>query len=145
MLTSLLDEIDQLPYKADNVDAWLEMVAKIHRTDDLDRLLDVYNWDDGFVVPRAVAQHPACDLGIALKLMWLSDAERFFALAQPVEQQNSPWLDFCRYVSSRILDSCYPEGPTSFTSPLNGIGRKKLEKLAVPAIFISDVAGRSTS
>lgn len=38
-------------------------------------LMSQYNWDDGFAVPLAVIQHPACDRGLALRMFWeLDDA-----------------------------------------------------------------------
>ena len=144
MPPSLRDEIDRLPYDADGIDTWLHVLARVDRADDLERLLGVYNWDDGFAVPRAVAEHPACDLGIALKLFWSSDAERFLSPADLNERHNASWFDFCAYVTSRIVDGRYAVASTSFTIPLNGIARKKLEKRGVPAILISDVAGKSS-
>ncbi|GAB3161369.1 DUF4274 domain-containing protein [Myceligenerans halotolerans] len=52
-----------VPPDADEVDLW--------------NLMSHYNWDDGFAVPLAVAQHPRCDRALALRLFWeLDDTAR---------------------------------------------------------------------
>ena len=32
------------------------------QTDDLEKLLDEYNWDDGFEIPKEILSNPYCDL-----------------------------------------------------------------------------------
>ena len=34
---------------------------------DLDNILNKYNWDDGFKIPKELLNDPDCDLALALK------------------------------------------------------------------------------
>ena len=40
---------------------------------DLEKLLDEYNWDDGFEIATEILDNPYCDLALALKVIYLAD------------------------------------------------------------------------
>jgi len=40
---------------------------------DLEKLLDEYNWDDGFEIATEILDNPYCDLALALKIFYLAD------------------------------------------------------------------------
>jgi len=54
-------------------DVKIARVAEVETTSELQYLANYYNWDDGFDLPTAIANHPRCDLGTALSLFWLDD------------------------------------------------------------------------
>jgi hypothetical protein len=141
MSTSLNEEIERLPYDAEGVDDWLQLLARITRTQDLSQLIDVYNWDDGFVVPNAVMTHCACDLGIALKMFWLSDGAQLFSDSLDESKSPRPWIDFCKTLISRITTGTYVSNTTAYTVPINSIAKKKLANRSVPTILYTDVTG----
>lgn len=38
---------------------------------DLEKILNEYNWDDGFAIPKKILDNPHCDLALALKIFYL--------------------------------------------------------------------------
>ncbi len=40
---------------------------------DLEKILNEYNWDDGFAIPKKILSNPHCDLALALKIFYLAD------------------------------------------------------------------------
>lgn len=141
MSTSLNEEIERLPFDAEGVDDWLRLIARITRTQDLNQLIDVYNWDDGFIVPNAVMTHRECDLGIALKLFWLSDAAQLFADSFDESRALREWIEFCRILTSLITSGKYMTSMITYTVPINSVAKRKLANRSVPAILYTDVTG----
>ena len=43
------------------------------QSDSLRALIRDYNWDDGFFLPQAILNDPACDLALALEIFYLAD------------------------------------------------------------------------
>ena len=40
---------------------------------DLENMLNEYNWDNGFGIPKEILGDPWCDLALALEIFYLSD------------------------------------------------------------------------
>ncbi len=40
---------------------------------DLKELLNQYNWDDGFEIPKEILKNRNCDLALALEIFYLAD------------------------------------------------------------------------
>lgn len=55
----------------------LEQVQSINSSEQLFILLDNYNWDNGFDLPQAVLDNPACTNAVALLAFDRADGYRF--------------------------------------------------------------------
>ena len=42
---------------------------------DLENMLNEYNWDNGFEIPKEILADPRCDLALALEIFYLSRSE----------------------------------------------------------------------
>lgn len=121
--------------------ARLSGVGAIDSAEALQLLAYVYNWDDGFDVPTAIANHPKCDLGTALDLFWLAEAICWLSGEIEPGEYNRDWAAFCELVTNRLIEGHYPQGETSCKVPLGIPKRHQLKKQGVPAILITDVLG----
>ncbi len=142
MLSSeTISAIDRLVYDELTASARISIVATLDSAEALQRLANVYNWDDGFEIPTAVANHPKCDLGTALDLFWLAEAICWLSGEIEPNEYNRDWVAFCELISNRIVEGRYVQGATSCKVPLGIARRHRLKKQGVPAILISDVHG----
>jgi len=98
-----------------------------------------YNWSDGFAFPQAIADHPNCDLAVALELFWLTDAISVYLGEASVQELNVAWRSFCKLLTQRLLGGYYIHGPASFRVPLTKTQIYKYQKLGVPSIFLTGV------
>ena len=112
----------------------MELVARLDSAEALYAYLRVYNWDDGFEVPTALAAHPCCDLGVALALFWKADALSFTGEFEP-SPYNRAWVAFSESIANRILNGGY-EGSSSFEPQLGKVTLYKLRKRGVPEILL---------
>ena len=80
--------IEMICLELEDHDEPIYLVGKLDSSTALYELLDHYNWDDGFGVPLAIAEHSCCDLAIAKGLYWLATAyywytsDTFYVLAK---------------------------------------------------------------
>ncbi|WP_082576284.1 DUF4274 domain-containing protein [Lysobacter sp. Root604] len=95
-----------------------------------------YNWDDGFAFPQAIADHPNCDLAVALELFWLSNAISIYLGEVSNGAYNADWRCFCSSITQRILSGHYVQGATSFQVPLTKVQIYKYRKLGVPSLLL---------
>ena len=72
--------------------------------DDLEKLLDEYNWDDGFEIPKEILSNPYCDLALALKIFYLADG---FAYLDGFAEKGrlDEWEQFIYSLYNNILPS----------------------------------------
>ena len=117
------------------------LITGLASSEELQQLAIIYNWDDGFDLPAAIADHPACDLGVALTLFWLAEAVVWWTRDFPPSEYNRDWQSFCESISQRILDGRYATGETSFRFPMSRVQLYKLQKLNMPDVFLKDVTG----
>lgn len=97
-----------------------------------------YNWDDGFAFPQAIADHPNCDLSVALELFWLADAISVL-LGEAFEREyNTEWCLFCKELTQRLLDGDYVRGSVAFEVPLSKTQIYKYRKRGVPELFFTN-------
>lgn len=119
---------------------WIAFLPSIETTADLGYLLGGYNWDDGFEVPTAIADHKSCDLGIALSLWWLGDGPSWFEKPEMAEGCMEDWGIFCRKMTDRITSGTFY---TVFTSKCivkrEDSWREKLRKKGLPDVFFLGV------
>ena len=119
-------------------------IAALDSAEALQYLAEHYNWDDGFEVPTAIADHEKCDLGTALVLFWLADAMEWFTEGHSQTEYNHDWVAFCELITKRITGRRYARGSTSFkfpSGPLAMRARRELEKEGIPSILLTDVEG----
>ncbi len=119
------------------------MVEEVRRLDsaELHEFALAYNWDDGFAVPQAIADHPDCELATALALFWRSEAIEWLNTAKQPEPWQTPWYQFSTMLIQRILRGHYQRGSLSFNPELTRVQSYKLVKAGVPALFLEAVAG----
>jgi Domain of unknown function (DUF4274) len=104
---------------------------------ELSELIRSYNWDDGFDIPAAVAEHQQCDLGVALELFALSDAMSVYLKEVEPKPWKRDWIAFCERLAHRILTGAYKPGTIKFQSELTATQAYKLRKRGVPEVLIS--------
>lgn len=108
-----------------------------------EQLLDLaryYNWDDGITVPKAISDHPACDLGLALHLFELAEGTIFLASPERDWSYQREWAEFCRVLSERILSGHYTTATVPFVSEFSPVQCRKLRRQGIPEVFFSPLA-----
>ncbi len=104
---------------------------------ELREVLRDYNWDDGYEIPHAIAEHPQCELGIALELFWLAGAIAVYLNEVEPTPWRREWIDFCEQLTARILAGTYKPSLFKFEGGPGRVGAYKLRKRGVPEIFIT--------
>jgi hypothetical protein len=97
-----------------------------------------YNWDDGFAFPQAIADHPNCDLAVALELFWLADAISVYIGETIEHERNSEWRSFSTVLAQRLLVGHYARGSVAFTIPLSKTLIYKYRQCGVPELFLTN-------
>ena len=86
-----------------------------------------YNWNNGFDLPQAIIDNPACTLGTALMVFYLADGYRY--LIEKNESSDIPeWLSFISNLYKHIIDGKYNDKSIAFTVPLSKVQIFKLKK-----------------
>lgn len=101
-----------------------------------------YNWDNGFDVPKAIINNPACSLSIALLLFYLADGITY--LSTKKYNENLPeWSNFISFLYERIISNSFTVGKVSFKPDLSKIQLFKLKKSLSEkeSIFITEIEG----
>jgi len=62
-------QIEDALYAEETHEGKLRAISRWN-TEQLHEFMLRYNWDDGFEVPRAVLNHPGCERGTALFMLW---------------------------------------------------------------------------
>jgi hypothetical protein len=109
--------------------------------EELRQLIQGYNWDDGFALPRRIAGHPNCDLTVALELFWLANADIVFLGDTPESAHSAEWREFSQTLANKILDGRYGHGPSAYIPPLTKVQIHNLRKRGLPDVFLTGVSG----
>lgn len=109
------------------------------KAEELNDFLDIYNWDDGFEIPYYILEHQNCELGIALKLFYLSDG--LGILDDDFENDfNKKWVFFVKLLYKNILEGKYQVKSIKYQIPLDEEDKKELEKFPeITRVFLDDV------
>lgn len=99
-----------------------------------------YNWDDGFALPSLIADHPNCDLAVALELFWLANAETVYLGEARESSHNAQWRRFSTDLAERILGGRYPAGMGDFHPPLTYTQIYNLRKKGLPEVFLTGLS-----
>lgn len=124
----------------DELDDADERIAALHALVSPEQLLDLaryYNWGDGISVPQAIADHPACDLGLALHLFELAEGTVFLTSPEEDWSCQRDWAEFCRVLSQRILSDHYATATVPFVSELSPVQCLKLRRQGIPEVFFT--------
>lgn len=101
----------------------------------LHALLDHYNWDDGFEVPLAIANNPACELATAIRLFWLADGGSWIQMSNKERAKASDHDAFCSALFGRITAGSYSVVTVSYVKDLPKVAQYKFEKAGLPPLF----------
>lgn len=105
----------------------------------LKTLIDSYNWDDGFALPRQIVQDEACDLALALEVFYLGDGFGFFQTFAHNTGGSKEWFDFIAPLYDAIESGRYPRTGHHYSLPLSRVARYQLRKQNIPEIFLTDL------
>lgn len=134
----ILDEVD--------FDAQCSAVSQLESAEELQYCAEAYNWDDGYRIPRLIANNPQCDLGVAVELFWLAEGMDWYLGDKEIG--NEDWQrehsKFCKLITDRILSGHYRVGSTSFDPGLSKVKQATYRKQGVPDILISPLKGQVT-
>lgn len=109
----------------------------------LDRILDNYNWDDGFELPLKLIHHPNCDLGTALKAFYLAEGLQYLQDKTLADRKPKEWIHFLKCLYEKITNGDYSGKFVEFKVPLTKVQKYKLLKAApdTPEVFLKDITG----
>lgn len=105
---------------------------------ELEKLLDEYNWDDGFEIPKKILDSSCCDLALALKIFYLADGFAYLG-GTAEESRLSEWKQFIYSLYNSILGDKYKEMGRRYVIPLTKVQKYKLRKNKIPEIFLTDL------
>jgi len=117
----------------------VQQVAAVDTSKELRLAAIAHNWDDGLDIPLAIAEHPRCDLAVALELFWLAEAIGWYTHDVPSDDFNQEWVAFCALVTGRILAGHYQRGSASFKSPLGAAQLHKYRNRGVPELLMNSI------
>ncbi|WP_336942559.1 DUF4274 domain-containing protein [Acinetobacter modestus] len=106
-------------------------------SDDLRQLALTYNWDDGFSFPTRIADHPNCDLAVALELFWLANSDAVYL----GDSHKTSYNTFSQTLANRILNNHYSIGSGSFELPLTKVQVYNFRQRGLPDIFPTNING----
>jgi len=105
---------------------------------DLKELLNQYNWDDGFEIPKEILKNRNCDLALALEIFYLADG--YACLDGSADASGAEeWKQFVQALYQDIVSGKYPKTGHPYEIPLNKVQKHKFRKKSVPEVFLSDL------
>ena len=75
--------------------------------EELKNLLDNYNWDDGFELPKKILEDPSCDLALALEIFYLGDGFTYFQTYAHNIGGTKEWFNFISKLCEDIENGRY--------------------------------------
>lgn len=126
-----------------SIDQRIGAVCDINSVEELYLLLNYYNWDDGFEVPHAIADHPLCDLAVAQRLYWLASASEWFRSEKEPSVYEQSWYDFSNKIIRRLLNGSYKVSNISHSEKFNRVSLYYFKKQNIPEILFRPVVGKN--
>ncbi|WP_148889036.1 DUF4274 domain-containing protein [Streptococcus cristatus] len=140
-----IQQIADILYAESNAKA-VACLKQLQTEDELFVLLDNFNWDNGFEVPKAVLNHSKCSLSVALLAFYRADGIRYLlegeaAFENPLSKE---WEDFVKDVYVKILGGQFPSGTISFQPEITKVQKFKLKKLKpeIDEVFLEGISGK---
>lgn len=107
--------------------------------EEMDKLIEGYNWDDGFSLPQKILENQNCDLALALKIFYLGDGYAYLQIMGHVDPSDD-WLQFIGRLYSEIVENKYQCDPLHhYIIPLTKVQKYKFAKQGIPSILLMDV------
>lgn len=125
-----IQQISDILYAESNAKA-VASLDQLQTEDELFVLLDNFNWNNGFEVPKAVLTHSKCSLSVALLAFYRADGIRYLLEGEAAfaNSLSTEWEDFVKDVYTKILGGQFPSGAISFQPEITTIQKFKLKKL----------------
>ena len=125
-----IQQISDILYAESNAKA-VASLEQLQTEDELFVLLDNFNWNNGFGVPKAVLTHPKCSLSVALLAFYRADGIRYLLEGEAAfaNSLSTEWEGFVKDVYTKILRGQFPSGSISFQPDITKIQKFKLKKL----------------
>ena len=140
-----IQQIADILYSESNTKA-VASLKQLQTEEELFVLLDNFNWDNGFEVPKAVFNHSKCSLSVALLAFYRSDGIRYLlegeaACANPLSKE---WEVFVKDVYTKILRGQFPSGAIYFQPEITKVQKFKLKKLKpeIDELFLKGISGK---
>ena len=140
-----IQQIADILYAESNAKA-VACLKQLQTEDELFVLLDNFNWDNGFEVPKAVLNHSKYSLSVALLAFYRAYGIRYLlegeaAFANPLSKE---WESFVKDVYTKILRGQFSSGTISFQPEITKIQKFKLKKLKpeIDEVFLDGISGK---
>jgi len=104
----------------------------------LRQVLNEYNWDDGFDLPKGLLENQDCDLALALEIFYLADGYSYL-IDKSRSTSSKEWKSFVEKLYLDILEGKFIQTASTFENPLTKVQRYKLKKQQIPDIFLRDL------
>ena len=141
-----IQQIADILYAESNVKA-VASLEQLQTEDELFVLLDNFNWNNGFEVPKAVLIHSKCSLSVALLAFYRADGIRYLLEGEAAFANllSTEWEDFVKNVYTKILRGQFPSGTISFQPEITTIQKFKLKKLKpeIDERFLEGISGKN--
>ena len=140
-----IQQISDILYAESNAKA-VASLDQLQTEDELFVLLDNFNWDNGFEVPKVVLNHSKCSLSVALLAFYRADGIRYLLEGEAAfaNSLSKEWEGFVKDVYAKILRGQFPSGTISFQPELTKIQKFKLKKLKpeIDEVFLDGILGK---
>lgn len=140
-----IQQIADILYSENNAKA-VASLEQLQTEDELFVLLDNFNWNSGFEVPKAVLNHSKCSLSVALLAFYRADGIRYLLEGEAAfaNSLSKEWEGFVKDVYTKILRGQFPSGAISFQPEITKIQKFKLKKLKpeIDEVFLDGISGR---
>jgi hypothetical protein len=144
----MTDITDRICYEIEDIQEAVNLVKTISSAGELYELLRHYNWDDGYEIPIAIADHPLCELAIAIRMFWLAEAMDWLEVNEqngliPANNVIEPYqqkdYDFVVMLTNRILTGYYQIKTVSHTEKISKTMQYLFKKRGVPEILYKPI------
>ena len=140
-----IQQISDILYAESNAKA-VASLEQLQTEDELFVLLDNFNWNNGFEVPKAVLNHSKCSFSVALLVFYRADGIRYLLEGEAAfaNSLSKEWEGFVKDVYAKILRGRFPSGTISFQPEITTIQKFKLKKLKpeIDERFLEGISGK---
>ena len=140
-----IQQISDILYAESNAKV-VASLEQLQTEDELFVLLDNFNWDNGFEVPKAVLTHSKCSLSVALLAFYRADGIRYLLEGEAAfaNSLSKEWEGFVKDVYDKMLRGHFPSGTISFQPEITTIQKFKLKKLKpeIDERFLEGISGK---
>lgn len=99
----------------------IDDIRQMKNASSLMKLMQTYNWDDGFEIPLTVITHSSCDLGLALFLFWELDEVRSYYRGEESDNAADEYrLAFCKTLVEGLIKGKYKAGSNKYDTGFYG-------------------------